>query len=135
MSAFHSFLSGLSAPVYAIFRIICGLLFMAHGTQKLFGFPSEFAYGLNAMSSAAGVIELIGGLLIAVGFFTRITAFICSGMSAVGYWIAHGMNSFFPIDNGGEIIALYCFIFLVIATHGPGVWSVDQGRSTEVDEG
>ena len=130
MLAFQTFLSSLSAPVYSVFRIICGLLFMAHGTQKLLGFPSEFAYGLNAMSMAAGVIELVGGLLIAIGLFTRLAAFLSSGMCAVGYWLAHGTKSFFPIDNGGEIIALYCFIFLVIATQGPGIWSVDQSRSS-----
>jgi len=130
MLALQNFLSGLSAPVYGVFRIICGLLFMAHGTQKLLGFPSEFPYGLNAMSGAAGAIELIGGLLIAIGLFTQLAAFISSGMCAVGYWIAHGLNSFFPIDNGGEVIALFCFIFLVIATQGPGIWSVDNARST-----
>ncbi len=134
MLALQKFLSGLSAPVYAVFRIICGLLFMAHGTQKLLGFPSEFAYGLNPMSTAAGVIELVGGLLIAIGLFTQLVAFISSGMCAVGYWLAHGLNSFFPIDNGGEVIALYCFIFLLIATQGAGIWSVDHSRSTVSQE-
>lgn len=131
MSAFQTFLSGLSAPVYAMCRTIFGLLFMAHGTQKLLGFPSEFAHGLNAMSTAAGAIELVGGLLIAIGLFTQLTAFVSSGMCAVGYWLAHGMNSFFPIDNGGEVIALYCFIFLLVGTHGSGIWSLDHARSKE----
>lgn len=128
MTAFNAFLSGLSAPSYALFRIITGLLFMCHGTQKLFSFPSAFAYDMNSMSLAAGVIEFAAGLLIALGLMTRLAAFIASGMSAVGYWLVHGMNTFFPIDNGGEMIALYCFIFLVIATHGPGIWSVDNAR-------
>ncbi|WP_051279918.1 DoxX family protein [Hellea balneolensis] len=131
MSAFQTFLSGLSGPVYAIFRIITGLLFMSHGTQKLLGFPSEFTFGLNPMSIAAGGIELVGGFLIVIGLFTRPTAFISSGMCAVGYWLAHGFNSFFPIDNGGEVIALYCFIFLVIATQGPGIWSFDSALKSK----
>lgn len=101
---------------------------MAHGTQKLLNFPSAFAFDLNLLSFAAGAIEIVGGLLIAIGLFTRLAAFISSGMSAVGYWLAHGLQSFFPIDNGGEIIALYCFIFLVIATHGAGIWSIDRAR-------
>lgn len=129
MQKFETLLQTFSAPSYAIFRIITGLLFMAHGTQKILGFPSEFPFQLNAMSTAAGWIELVGGALIAIGLFSRLAAFICSGMSAVGYWIAHGLQNFYPIDNGGEVIALYCFIFLVIATHGAGIWSVDAARS------
>jgi putative oxidoreductase len=81
---------------------------------------------------AAGVIEVMGGALIIMGLFTRPVAFICSGMSAVAYWMAHGTQSFFPIANGGEIVALYCFIFLFIATRGSGIWSVDQLRSPQI---
>lgn len=128
MTAFNTFLAGLSAPAYALFRIMFGLLFMCHGTQKLFSFPSAFPYDLSAMSYAAATIELVFGLLIAIGFQTRLSAFIASGMSAVGYWMVHGMQNFFPINNGGEIIALYCFAFLAIATHGAGIWSVDGNR-------
>ena len=126
MNKFDALLNALSGPAYLAFRVIAALLFMAHGTQKLFGFPSAFAMDLNPLSIAAGVIELVAGALIAVGLFTRPAAFIASGMSAVGYWLAHGSRSFFPIDNGGELIALYCFIFLVIATHGPGIFSIDR---------
>ncbi len=78
------------------------------------------------MSTAAGAIELIGGILIILGLFTRPTAFVCSGMCAVGYWMAHGTKGLFPIANGGELIALYCFIFLYIATRGAGIWSLDN---------
>lgn len=84
---------------------------------------------LNPMLQAAGAIELIAGGLIVIGLFTRPAAFIASGMSAVGYWMVHGSKSFFPIVNGGEAIALYCFIFLYIAARGAGVWSVDAARS------
>lgn len=129
MEPFNHFLSRLSAPSYALLRIMAGLMFMAHGTQKLLGFPSAFPYDLNALSMAAGGIELIAGFLIVIGLMTRIMAFLSSGMSAVGYWLVHGMGSFYPIENGGETIALYCFIFLVIATHGPGIWSIDKSRA------
>jgi len=111
---------------YALLRIVSGLLFMGHGLQKLLNFPVEFPYPLNPMSTAAGVIELVGGALIIIGLFTRPVAFLCSGMCAVGYWMVHGTNSLFPIANGGELIALYCFIFLFVATRGAGIWSVDN---------
>ena len=112
---------------YALLRIVSGFLFLCHGSQKLFNFPIEFPYGpLNSMTGAAGVIELVGGALIIIGLFTRPAAFICSGMSAVAYWMAHGTQSIFPIANGGEIVALYCFIFLFIATRGAGIWSIDK---------
>lgn len=78
------------------------------------------------MTTAAGVIELIGGALIALGLLTRPAAFLSSGMCAVGYWMSHGTKGFFPIANGGELIALYCFIFLFIATKGAGIWSLDK---------
>lgn len=115
-------------PAYALLRIMAGLMFMSHGLQKLFGFPTEFPYPLNPMTTAAGGIELIGGALIVIGLFTRPVAFLASGMCAVGYWMAHGMNGVFPIANGGELIALYCFTFLFIATCGAGIWSVDNRK-------
>jgi putative oxidoreductase len=78
----------------------------------------------------AGPIELIGGALVMIGLFTRPAAFLCSGLMAVAYWMAHGMKALFPIQNGGELAALYCFVFLFISTQGSGLWSVDavQGR-------
>ena len=112
---------------YSVLRIICGFLFLWHGTQKFFDFPIEFPFGpLNPMTFAAGAIELVGGTLVMIGLFTRPAAFICSGTMAVGYWIAHGTQSFFPIANGGEIAALFCFIFLFIATRGAGMWGVEK---------
>ena len=120
------FLENYTEQAYAVLRIFSALLFMGHGVQKLFSFPTEFPWPLNAMSTSAACIELVGGALIAIGLFTRPVAFICSGMCAVGYWIEHGTQSFFPIVNGGEIIALYCFIFLFISTRGAGIWSVDN---------
>ena len=123
------FLDGFGEQAYALLRIVAGLLFMAHGVQKFFNFPAAFPYPLTPMLQAAGAIELIAGGLIAIGLITRPAAFIASGMSAVGYWVAHGMQSPFPIANGGETIALYCFIFLFIATRGAGLWSVDGARA------
>lgn len=111
---------------YALLRIMAGALFLAHGVQKLFNFPVDFPYPLNPMLTAAGAIEIVTGVLIIFGFFTRPAAFIASGMSAVGYWIMHGNQDFFPIVNGGETIALYTFIFLFIAAKGGGIWSLSK---------
>jgi putative oxidoreductase len=120
------FLDGYTEHTYALLRIMAGLLFMAHGVQKFFGFPAPMEFPLNPMLYAAGGIELVGGAAIAIGLFTRPAAFIASGMAAVAYWIAHGSAGFFPIANGGETVALYCFIFLFIAARGAGIWSVDS---------
>ena len=123
------FLDNFQEQAYALLRIVSGFLFIAHGTQKFFNFPVEFPFPLNAMSSAAGGIEIVGGILIMISLLTRPAAFLCSGTMAVAYWLAHGMNNVFPIANGGEIATLFCFIFLFIATKGAGIWSVDHMRS------
>jgi len=119
------FLDGYSEQAYALLRIVAGLLFLAHGVQKFLNLPVPFPYPLNPMLMAAGAIELVAGTMIVIGVLTRPAAFIASGMSAVGYWMAHGTQSPFPIANGGETIALYCFLFLFIATRGAGIWSAD----------
>jgi len=124
-----TFLDNYKEQTYAILRIVSGLLFLQHGAQKLLSFPVEFPYPLNMMTTAAGSIELVGGTLIILGLFTRPAAFISSGFAGVGYWMAHGFEGPYPISNGGEIIALYCFIFLFIATNGSGIWSVDAKRA------
>ena len=121
------FLDNYQQQTYALLRIVSGFLFLWHGAQKFFNFPIDFPYGpLNPMLTAAGTIELVGGTLIMIGLFTRPAAFICSGTMAVAYWTAHGSNGFFPIANGGELAALYCFIFLAIAARGAGIWSLDK---------
>ncbi|WP_332818153.1 DoxX family protein [Sphingopyxis sp.] len=122
------FLDGFGEQTYALLRIVAGLLFMAHGVQKFLGFPVAFPMPLNPMLYAAGTIEIVAGALIVIGLFTRPAAFIASGMAAVGYWVAHGSQGPYPIVNGGETIALYCFIFLFIATRGAGIWSVDGAK-------
>ncbi len=120
------FLDKYSDYSYAAFRIVIGFMFLCHGTQKLFGVPIAFPYPLSAMTTSAGVIELVAGALIIVGYYSRYAAFIASGTMAVAYWMVHGLNSPFPIANGGEITAFYCFAFLYIATKGPGIWSLNK---------
>lgn len=122
------FLDGYAEQTYALLRIVAGLMFLAHGVQKFFNFPTAFPMPLNPMLSAAGAIELVAGGLIVIGLFTRPAAFVASGMAAVGYWMVHGSKDIFPIVNGGETIALYCFLFLFVATRGAGIWSVDAAR-------
>lgn len=121
-----AFLNKYSEQCYAAFRVVFGFLFLCHGTQKLFSFPISFPYPLNSMSTAAGVIELVAGALIILGFYSRYAAFIASGTMAFAYWMVHGLNNVFPIANGGEISALYCFAFLYIAAKGPGIWSINN---------
>lgn len=125
------FLENYQEEAYALLRIISGFLFIWHGTQKFFNVPTDFPFPLNPIINAAGVIELVGGILIMIGLFTRPVAFVCSGTMAVAYWMAHGTKTFFPIANGGEISALYCFIFLFIATRGAGIWSLDKKYVTQ----
>ncbi|MCF6293843.1 MAG: DoxX family protein [Robiginitomaculum sp.] len=121
------FLDKFEGPIYAIFRIVFGVLFMGHGIHKFFNFPTEFPYGpLNPMMMAAGAIELVAGILIAVGFFTRPAAFLSSGLMAAAYWMAHGSKGLYPITNGGELAILFCFAFLYIATKGAGQWAIDK---------
>jgi putative oxidoreductase len=120
------FLDNFQEQIYAIFRIVTGFLFIWHGTQKLFNFPLEFPWPLNALLYTAGVIELVAGLLIMVGFFTRPVAFVASGTMAAAYWIAHGLKDILPITNGGELAIMFCFSFLLIASRGAGIWGIDK---------
>ena len=123
------FMAGFTDQTYALLRIVAGFFFLWHGSQKLFSFPIEAMEGIPAfVTYGAGGIELIGGALVMVGFLTRWAAFICSGTMAVAYWMAHGFNALFPIQNGGELAVLYCFVFLFIAANGGGVWSLDSTR-------
>jgi putative oxidoreductase len=113
---------------YAIMRIIVGLLFASHGAQKVFGWFGGVGgqpVPLASLFGVAGMIELVLGFFIAIGFLTGYAAFIASGEMAVAYFMAHYPKSFWPIENGGEPAVLFCFIFLYMATQGSGIWSID----------
>lgn len=121
--------NGWSSRALAALRIVAGLLFLAHGVIKVFGFPAGAEPGqqeLLSLFGIGGVIELITGLLLILGLFTRPAAFIASGQMAVAYWMFHFPSSPYPAMNGGDAAILYCFIFLYIFTAGPGAWSVDN---------
>lgn len=110
----------------ALLRIVAALLFIAHGTGKLLGFPDlGFRPELFSLFGLAGVIETVGGVLLVLGLFTRPVAFILSGEMAVAYFMAHAPNGFFPILNQGESAVLFCFVFLFLVFSGPGAWSFD----------
>lgn len=120
------YLGNYSAYAYAVLRIIAGLMFAMHGTQKLFGWPVAGPAGpLSPMMMAAGVIELVCGVLIAIGLLTGFAAFLASGQMAVAYFMAHAGNGALPLVNKGELAVLYCFLFLYIATRGAVIWGVD----------
>ena len=114
--------------LYALFRVVLGFLFIFHGLQKVFGMFGGQAVPLASMFGVAGIIELVGGVLVMIGLFTRVAAFICSGEMAAAYFMAHFPKGLVPIENGGELAALYCFAFLYVAARGPGICSVDGVR-------
>jgi putative oxidoreductase len=125
------YLERWTPELLSIFRIVVALLFLEHATAKLFGFPHVAMFdGLKLMSlmGVAGIIELVGGLLLLVGLFTPIAAFILSGEMAVAYFMVHAPQGFFPILNIGEGAIYYCFAFLYLAAAGAGPWSVDRLR-------
>ena len=122
--------------IYAILRIAVGLLFLCHGSQKLLGFfggvdGSGGAVELVSMLGLAGVIELVGGLLIMIGLLTSWAAFLSSGLMASAYFMVHAPQGFWPIGNGGELAAVYCFVFLAIAARGAGMWSLASALKKE----
>jgi putative oxidoreductase len=121
-----------SPRLLSVLRIMSGLLLLQHGTAKYLNFP--FLEGMSnasptSLSGIAGILELVGGVLLILGLFTRPTAFILSGMCAVAYFVAHATRGFFPLLNGGELAVLYCFVFLYLSAAGPGPWSVDAARN------
>jgi putative oxidoreductase len=134
MADLNSFRSGWAPRVLSILRIVAAFLFMAHGTQKLFGFPAAAQqaaqpaapFALFSIIGISGVLEFFGGLLLLLGLFTRPVAFILSGMMAVAYFMAHAPGGFWPVLNKGELAVLYSFVFLYLAAAGGGVWSLDN---------
>ena len=125
-------LTDVWAPrVLSILRIVVALLFIEHGTQKLFSFPAPPGFPNPAPLTLlwfAAVLEALGGVLVLIGLFTRPVAFLLSGEMAVGYWMAHAPRGPFPALNGGDAAILYCFIFLYLVFAGAGPWSVDATR-------
>ncbi|EKF23353.1 doxX family protein [Mycolicibacterium hassiacum DSM 44199] len=137
MTTFETRLSGFSSLLLGFFRIIAGVLFALHGSQKLFGIPVAAPIPIETFSWPlwwAGLVELVTGVLIALGLFTRIAAFVASGQMAVAYFWKHWpplegpANSFWPMQNGGEVVLLYCFGFLALAGLGAGALSIDRRR-------
>ena len=119
---------GRFAPnIYAVLRIVAGFMFACHGAQKVLGLLGGTQQPLMSFMWFAGVIELGAGILIAVGFLASVAAFIASGQMAVAYFTAHAPSGGLPINNGGELAALYSFLFLYIAARGAGTWAVDKG--------
>ncbi|MBT1072170.1 DoxX family protein [Pelotalea chapellei] len=122
-----SFMSNYNSQCYALLRIVAGFLFLWHGAQKLFDFPSGMPPGVPAfITYVAGPIELLGGILVMIGLLTPWAAFLSSGLMAFAYWMGHGTKALLPLQNQGELAVLYCFVFLFIAAHGSGIWSVDS---------
>jgi len=125
----------ISPVVLSALRVVAGLLFLEHGLKKILSFPPSPApagavihaahAALPPIMMAAGYIEIVGGILIALGLFGRFAAFICSGEMAFAYFMAHSPDSFFPVNNGGDAAILFCFVFLYVAFAGPGAWSLD----------
>lgn len=117
----------LSSHLLSLLRIVAAFTYMTHGTQKLFGFPTAFPMPhLPPLFLAAGIIETFGGLLLLVGLFTGCIAFVLAGEMAVAYFLMHAPNGFWPIVNHGEVVVLYCFLFLYLASAGGGAWSLDR---------
>jgi putative oxidoreductase len=127
--AMNDMLSRWSPYMLSVLRIVTALLFIEHGTMKLLGFPpSDFHPALFSLFGVAGMIEIVGGILLLLGLFTRFAALILSGEMAVAYFTAHLPDGFFPILNHGESAVLFCFVFLYLVFAGPGPLSLDERR-------
>jgi putative oxidoreductase len=124
------FLRPYTQQILSLLRFMSGLLLLQHGTTKYLNFPAGPMNNASPMTMGgfAGILELVGGVLLIIGLFTRCTAFVLSGMCAVAYFYGHAGRGFFPLLNGGELAALYSFVFLYLAAAGGGAWSVDRSR-------
>ena len=122
------YIGRFSPQIYALLRIVAGFLFLCHGLQKVFGVLGGQKPPMWSQFWVGGVIELVGGLLIVIGLQAGWAAFICSGQMAVAYFQVHQPQGALPVQNKGELAALYCWLFLYIAAQGPGAWSLDGLR-------
>jgi putative oxidoreductase len=131
MERLNTTLNGWAPHVLSLLRIIVGLLFLQHGLVKLFAFPMPFANppAMYTLIWWQGVIEIVGGSLLIIGLLTRPVAFILAGDMAFAYFMGHAGRSFYPIQNGGSLAVLYCFVFFYLVFSGPGPWSIDGKRS------
>lgn len=131
-----SLLSTWSPRMLSVLRIVTGLIFLEHGTQKFLFFPAGQMAGsghaFDNPASYAGIVELVAGLLVTLGLFTRPAAFLASGTMAVAYWTAHASQNPFPVNNGGDAAILYCFVFLYFIFAGPGPWSLDAAGAGKI---
>jgi putative oxidoreductase len=137
MSTLDSFYAAWTPRLLSVLRIVAAFLFIAHGAQKLFGFLAPTgATAPPAFSQmwVGGVLEFFGGISLLVGLFTRPVAFILSGMMAIGYFQMHAPAGFWPLQNKGELAAVYCFLFLFLSVAGGGSWSVDRMLRRNVSE-
>ena len=127
MNRISTALGNLEPHVLSILRIIVGLLFIQHGLVKLFAFPMPFPNPpvFGTLIWYQGIIEIVGGVLLILGLLTRLTAFILAGDMAFAYFMGHSSRSIYPIQNGGNLAILYCFVFFYLVFSGPGPWSLD----------
>lgn len=129
MPEWNSFFAQWTPRLLSVLRIVTAFLFLAHGSQKLFGYPASpqpRPGGLSTLMLIGGILEFFGGTLVLLGFFTRPVAFLLSGMMAVAYFMSHAPQGFWPILNRGELAALYSFVFLYFSFAGSGSWSLDH---------
>jgi putative oxidoreductase len=127
-----NFMDDWAPRVLSVLRIVAGLQFLEHGTQKFFSIPPRTAPAAPELMSLLGVqgcLEVVGGILIILGLFTRPVAFILAGDMAVAYFMSHYPRNFFPVLNGGDAAILFCFVFLYLAAAGGGIWSIDAQRT------
>ena len=132
-----NFLDRWQGPLLSLLRIVAALLFIEHGTSKLFDFPHvdmPMAITVGSLPWIAGLLELVGGLMLLLGLLTRPVAFILAGEMAAAYWMAHAPRSTFPAVNGGDAAILFCFIFLYLAAGGPGPWAIGKKRVDVIEE-
>ena len=125
-----------SLYLLSMLRIVAAFTFITHGTQKLFAFPvlePRNPVPLLSLFGVAGALELVGGSLLLLGLFTRPVAFLLSGEMAVAYFVAHASRSCWPILNRGEVVVLFCFLWLFLAAAGPGPWSLDALRAPDTE--
>lgn len=116
----------LAPHAFALLRLVAGVMFLMHGTRKLWGWPGGGKPATSLLAVTGGWIEVVTGTLIAAGLLAGWAAFVASGTMAVAYWLRHGPQAFLPIENKGELAVLYCFLFLWIAAHGAGAWSLER---------